>query len=97
MKVIWTPLAEQQVADAFAYIAADRPDAALAWFERLVDRAESLSELPDQGHVVPEADRDQIREVFVDPYRLMYRRDDDQILVLTVQHQRQDFDPETVE
>ena len=55
MNVIWTSLAESQVADAFAYIAADRPAAALKWFERLVRSVGSLSLLPDQGRMVPEA------------------------------------------
>jgi len=94
VKVTWAPLAERQVADAFAYIAAERPDAALGWFERVVDRAGSLSELPDQGRMVPEAERSSVREVLVDPYRVVYRRDEDEIVILTVQHQRQDFDPE---
>ena len=92
MNVVWTPLAESQVADAFAYIAADRPAAALKWFERLVRSVGSLSLLPDQGSMVPEAARELIREVLVKPYRVVYRRDDDVVVILTVQHGRRDLD-----
>jgi toxin ParE1/3/4 len=92
VKVIWAPLAQEQVADAFAYIAADRPAAALKWFERVVSKTESLSALPDQGRMVPEADRESLREVLVDPYRVVYRRDADAVLILTVQHERRDLD-----
>ncbi len=92
MNVVWTAVAEDQVADAFAYIAAERPAAALKWFERLVESVGSLALLPDQGRTVPEADRESIREVFVPPYRVVYYRNTDVIVVLTVQHERRDLD-----
>jgi plasmid stabilization system protein ParE len=91
VKVIWAPLAEEQVADAFAYIAAERPAAALKWFERVVAATESLSELPDQGRMVPEAQRQSVRELLVEPYRVVYFRGDDGLLILTVQHERRDL------
>ena len=97
MKVIWAPLAEQQVADAFAYIASERPAAAIKWFDRLVSKTESLSVLPDQGRMVPEAQRPSLREVLVEPYRVVYHRDDDVLLILTVQHERRDLDIEGIE
>lgn len=96
MKVTWAPLAEEQVADAFAYIAAERPAAALRWFERVVTATESLSELPDQGRMVPEAQRQSVRELLVDPYRVVYFRGDDGLLILTVQHERRDLNLEDI-
>ena len=96
MKVTWAPLAEGQVAEAFAYIAADRPAAALKWFERVVTATESLSELPDQGRMVPEAQRQSVRELLVEPYRVVYLRDDDELLILTVQHERRELNPKDI-
>ena len=96
MKVVWAPLAEAQVAEAFAYVAAERPAAALKWFERVVATTDSLSALPDQGRRVPEADRQSVREVLVEPYRVVYRRDDDVVVILTVQHERRDLDVDGV-
>lgn len=81
-----------QVADAFTFIAAERPSAALKWFERVVSATESLSLLPDQGRMVPESDRESIREVLVDPYRIIYHRDENEVVILTVQHERRDLD-----
>ena len=92
MNVAWTTLAEGQVAAAFAYIAAERPSAALKWFERLVASVDSLSLMPELGRMVPEADRETIREILVQPYRVVYRRDDEVVLILTVQHERRDLD-----
>jgi toxin ParE1/3/4 len=97
VKVIWAPLAEEQVAQAFAYIASDRPDAAVKWFERIVNRTDSLSALPDQGLMVPEAQRPSLREVLVEPYRVIYHRGEVVLVVLTVQHQRRDLDLEDIE
>jgi toxin ParE1/3/4 len=92
VKVAWTALAEDQAADAFAYIAAERPSAALKWFGRLVQSVSSLSMMPDLGRMVPEADRETIRDFLVQPYRVVYRRDDDdKVLILTVQHERRDL------
>lgn len=42
--------------------------------------------------MVPELQRPEIRELLVDPYRIPYRRDDDQITVLAVLHARRAFD-----
>ena len=97
MKVIWAPLAEDQVAEAFSYIAAERPAAALKWFDRIVHKTESLSALPDQGRMVPEAQRQSIREVLVNPYRVVYRREDETVVILTVQHERRDLDLDRVD
>lgn len=96
MKVIWAPLAEQQVADAFAYIASERPAAAVKWFERLVNKTESLSTLPDQGRMVSEAQLPSLREVLVEPYRVVYHRGEDLLVILAVQHERRDLDIEGI-
>jgi len=97
VKAIWSPLAREQVAEGFAYIAAERPKAAIRWFEELVDKAESLSVFPDQGRMVPEAQRSSLREVLVDPYRLVYRRDETELVVLAVHHARRDLDVNDLE
>ncbi|MDO8987710.1 MAG: type II toxin-antitoxin system RelE/ParE family toxin [Coriobacteriia bacterium] len=94
---MWAPLAEQQVVDAFAYIASERPAAAIKWFDRLVNKTESLSALPDQGRMVPEAQRQSLREVLVEPYRVVYHRDQDALVILSVQHERRDLDIESIE
>ncbi|MGV8083565.1 MAG: type II toxin-antitoxin system RelE/ParE family toxin [Coriobacteriia bacterium] len=97
MKVIWAPLAREHVAQAFAYIAAERPSAAVRWFDAIVDVAGSLSAFPGMGRMTPEAERPELREALVDPYRLIYRYDSDQIVVLGVFHIRQQIDAEMLE
>jgi len=92
MKVIWAPLAREQVADAFAFMSAERPAAAVRWFEQVVESAGSLSVFPDMGGMMPEAGRPEVRQVLVDPYRLIYRRDPDTVVIIGVFHFHQDVD-----
>ena len=92
MKVTWSPLADEQVDDAVAYISDDNPTAALQWLERLLDRTKSLATFPDSGRVVPEIGRQDIREIIVSPYRVMYRRTDDLMEIAAVRHDARGFD-----
>ena len=96
MKVAWSPLADEQVDDAVAYISADNPAAALVWLGRLLDRTKSLGTFPDSGRVVPELQREDIREIIVNPYRVMYRRKDDVVEIAAVRHESREFDESAI-
>ena len=96
MRVTWAPLAREQTADAFAYISAERPAAAMRWFEDVVERAGSLSAFPDMGPIMPEAARPEVREVRVAPYRLVYRRDPEEVVILGVFHTCHDVDADSL-
>lgn len=89
MKVVWSPTARARAIAAVEYIAEDRPSAALEWLEGLVSRIEMLSDLPEQGRVVPEWNEPEVREVMYDPYRVIYEVSEDRVQILTLSHQRQ--------
>jgi len=97
VRVLWSPLAEQQVAESFAYIAAEHPAAAVRWFDRLEDKTGSLATFPDQGRMVPEVQHTAIREVLVRPYRVIYRRGVTEVVVLSVQHDHRELDVSGIE
>ena len=78
--------------EALDYIAAERPAAALRWFDEAIEIVSSLERFPDLGRIVPELQRPEIREVLVDPYRLPYHRDEQQVTILAVLHDRRLFD-----
>ncbi len=96
MRVTWSPLAEDQVDEAVAYIARVDRTAALAWLEELLDHVESLARFPDSGRMVPELQRDDIREILVTPYRVMYRRGEGVVEIAAVRHEARVFDGEDV-
>ena len=85
MRIQWSPRALEQAETAFDYIAEDRPDAAEGWLAGLFERVELLLQFPDQGREVPEARRDDLREViYEERHRVVYRVDSDWIRILLV-------------
>ena len=96
MRVVWSPPADRQVDEAVEYIAQDNPTAALEWLERLLERVKALARFPDSGRVVPEIRREDIREIIVSPYRVMYRRKDDMVEIAAIRHEARAFDEREV-
>lgn len=92
MKVVWSPLAEQRALEAVDYIAKDRPQAAAAWLEELLDRVRMLDRFPRRGRVVREIGLAAYRELIHDPYRVIYRVDDARVVILTLRHGRRAWD-----
>ena len=77
-----------------AYIAVDRPNASMAWFDGLVERVELLRDAPGQGRVVPEWHEETVREIQYPPYRVIYEVFEDRVEIVTLSHMRQLLDPE---
>jgi toxin ParE1/3/4 len=92
VRVLWSPLALERVEEAADYIARDQPAASVRWVESLFARVELLAKSPSQGRIVPEIRRQNIREVRHQGYRVIYRIDDNKLVVLTVRHSRRQFD-----
>jgi addiction module RelE/StbE family toxin len=84
VKLRWTFQASDDLKRIRRYIARDKQEAARQWIQRLRKRARDAARMPDSGRVVPEFDRDDIREVIVDHYRIVYRIEGKEIVVLTV-------------
>lgn len=92
MKVIWSPLAERRAIEAFDAIAKDRPQAAAKWLRELLARVGTLDRFAKRGRVVPEIGRSTHRQILHHPYRIVYRVDAKQVVVLTIRHSRRDWD-----
>ena len=90
--VVWSDGAFRELDEAIEYVAQDSRQAAVRLLQRLLDAAQSLSELAERGRVVPELDDPTIRELQVNPYRLVYSVSDTEVVVLGILHQRRDFD-----
>jgi addiction module RelE/StbE family toxin len=83
LTVRWARRAEADLAEIFAYIAADRDEAAVRVVDRLYVAGESLAQFPHRGRVARLSGR---RELVVDPYVITYRVKRDEVLILTVEH-----------
>lgn len=91
MRVVWTDRAKLRLQDIRRHIAQDAPRAADKLLLRMIDRSQQLAELPWSGRAVPEFRRDDIRELLVQPYRIIYflQLDRQRIDILTGRHYRQ--------
>ncbi len=84
MKPVWTARARRDLVEIGRYIAQDDPHAARIWIDRLRQRVRDAAASPLAGRVVPEFQREDIREVFLKSYRIVYRLHEDNMIVLTV-------------
>ena len=94
MRLIWSPLALERVGEIGEYIAQDRPQAAADVVEALFASVRRLERHPESGRHVPESERIDLREVIHGNFRVIYRVDADQLVVLTVRHARQELRPD---
>jgi plasmid stabilization system protein ParE len=62
-----------------------------------MERVRLLAHFPDSGRAVPELERPEIRELLIGAYRILYHRDERQITVLAVLHDRRLLDPHAVD
>lgn len=74
-----------------AYIGQDSPAYAAAFVQEILIAARSLDELAERGRLVPEVARDDVRELFVGAYRLVFRLEDDLVTIAALVHGRRDF------
>jgi plasmid stabilization system protein ParE len=90
MKVHWTELAVDQLADIHDFIARSSPRYALRVVDRLTRRSQQIGRFPQSGRAVPDVGNPRIREVLEGPYRIIYHVKADQIDVIAVFHGAQE-------
>jgi len=74
------------------FIAQDNIEAAEKWIAEIIEKVERIIDFPDQGRVVPEDGRTNVREIFYKSHRIIYRITSKHILVLTIRHKKQLLD-----
>ncbi|MDP3582677.1 MAG: type II toxin-antitoxin system RelE/ParE family toxin [Ignavibacteria bacterium] len=89
MKIFWTPLAVDRLENIFDYVSKDDNVAARKMIYKIFKKVESLSKFPERGRKVPEANREEIREVFESSYRIIYRLESKKIFVLSIRSFKQ--------
>jgi plasmid stabilization system protein ParE len=74
------------LAGIYAHIAQDSPRFALRVVDRITQRTKQLAAFPYSGQVVPEYNRDEVREVIEYSYRLIYILENQVVHVVAVIH-----------
>jgi plasmid stabilization system protein ParE len=85
-RVVWTEPALDDLRAIVDSIARTAPATAVKLGDRIVKAPRRLRRAPHSGSRVPEFDRDDIREVLVGPYRIIYAIRDRTCRILTVVH-----------
>ena len=82
----WTPQAVEDIEAICAYIERDSKTYARIFASRIVDRITALEAFPKAGRIVPESNREDVREILDGNYRIIYRLLEGEVQILTVHH-----------
>lgn len=87
MRIRWSDIAEADLDQLYDYIARDVPYYAEQFVDRLIEAVGVLQAHPKIGRPVPEAeDREDVRELIFQSYRIVYLLEPEQVYILTVIH-----------
>lgn len=84
--MIWADTGRADLDATVEYVATDSPTGALHVFDALIAAAASLSEFAERGRVMPELGRDDVREIFVFSYRVIYQVTREAVYIVGVAH-----------
>ena len=85
--VLWTDTAQRDLESIVDYIAKDSLPNAMVVLDSLEERASALATNPEQWRNVPELrslDLHQYRELIEHPWRILYRVEENRVLVVAV-------------
>ena len=89
MKIVWSPLAEERLAEVITRMRRERTGAGWRWLQGLLVIIGNLPAAALDGFGVPElTGRSCIGQVYVDPCRVVYRIDESRIVILTIRSAR---------
>lgn len=86
IKVTWTEPAADDLEAIHKYISKDSPIAANHFTGKLVQAAEAVADLPLSGRIVPEFNLNNVREIVLGSYRVVYRIKRGAVQILRVSH-----------
>jgi toxin ParE1/3/4 len=91
-KVVWTESAWLDLKAVADFIARDSPYYAASLVREIRNHARSLSRMSARGRIVPEIGDRQIRELFVQSYRLIYKVERSRVAILALVHGARDLE-----
>jgi plasmid stabilization system protein ParE len=95
MAIEWSARARADIRGLQAYIAKDSLYYARQFVERILGVVETLVVHPRIGRPVPEANRDDIRELIFQGYRIIYLEKTEHVYIVTVLHGSRDLAGQT--
>lgn len=96
MKIIWSPQATRDLNLIVDRIAQDKKIVAFRWATTIRKKVDRLRVFPKSGRVVPEVGREEIREILIGDYRIIYKVERS-VSILAVFHGAKGSLPDLVE
>ena len=94
VEIRWTEQAADDLEAIAEFIANDSPHYASIFCIDVLAAVERLNIFPDRGRIVPEWTNSSVRELILGNYRIIYRRRDELVEVLSVYHSSRLLDPD---
>lgn len=94
--VIWSQQAVADLRSIHDFITRDSRYYAKKVVHDIREKIEELNDLPKLGRIVPELNEEDVRELFLYSYRIIYEIKDEVIFVLAVVHQRRNLKDENI-
>lgn len=91
MTIRWSARARSDIREVQKYIAKDSPYYARQFIGKIFGAIEKLIDHPKIGRQVPEAERDDVRELIFQGYRIIYAIKRDSVYIVTVVHGSRDM------
>ena len=86
VKVTWTNQAIDDLDSICRFIARDSVQYAKLFAGRAFEATDNLKIFPQSGRIVPEIKRQDIREIILGNYRIIYRIIPEEVEILTIHH-----------
>jgi len=84
VRVIWSKESLQRLSEIDEFISWDNRERAERFVDYLIERGESVSRNPQIGRIVSEISNPSIREIIAKKYRIVYRIQENKIVILTI-------------
>lgn len=91
VKVVVAETAHRDLEEILEYIRMDSPRSGRKLVQEIYERLTKLPSFPKLGRIIPEMGDPFLREIVVGPYRLMYRLEENKIIILRVLHGKRFF------
>ena len=91
MEIEWSEPAEWDLGDLYEYIAKDVPLYAEQFVDQILETTNLLIGQPSMGRCVPEADREDVRELLFQNYRIIYQLKPEFIYIVAIIHGSRDL------
>ena len=91
MTVSWSDHAQADLRDIRDHIARDSPYYARQFVGRVLDAVQDIGSYPQIGRLVPEAQRDDVRELIYRGYRIMYLIRPESLYIIAIVHGSRDI------